>query len=83
MFDPLNETIMDYVLRKAREYPNKRDLIRESGEIISDWNLSKMLRGVHSPRIDIVQPLFKFFIEKDEAEKQRIRKTSRYVATVN
>lgn len=82
MFDPVNETILAYLKRKIAEYPNKRDLVRQCG--VSDWTISKIVRDIHVPRLDIVQPLFSFFIIQDEEAKKRSRKkTSTKVETVN
>lgn len=67
-FDPANESIMEYLLRRCDDYPNKSDLVRATG--ISHGNLSKFLNSKHNPRVGTIQPLFSFFIRED-------RKTSR------
>lgn len=84
MFDPLKETILEYCKRKADEleFRNRSDIVRQAG--ISHWNLSKILRGVHSPTLSTVQPLFTFFCKHDAAKlKAKQQTTSRKTKTVN
>jgi hypothetical protein len=68
-FDPLKETIIDYVLRKAAVYKRKRDLADASG--VPEWNISKIVNQVNSPTLKTVQPLFQYFIDQDAKAKRR------------
>lgn len=68
-FDPLNEDILDYVLRRCADYPNKSDLVRATG--ISHGNLSKLVNSKHSARVKTIQPLFTFFITEDRKASRR------------
>jgi predicted transcriptional regulator len=72
-FNPLEETIIDYLLRRCNDYPNKSDLVRATG--VSHANISKMINTDSSPRLVTIQPLFKFFIEEDLKASRR-RKTA-------
>jgi hypothetical protein len=78
MFDPLKETITEYLIRKISAYRNKRDLLRdlnaERDTGINDWTISKILREKHSPSLEKIQPLFDYFILQDIAESKRTRK---------
>lgn len=77
MFEPTKETIFEYIKRKVDAYDNKRVLLRELRnegiEGIEDWTISKIVRNIHSPTLDKVQPLFSYFVKQDEAKKKRSR----------
>jgi hypothetical protein len=72
-FNPAEETIIDYLLRRCNDYPNKSDLVRETG--ICHGNLSKLINKKHSARVQTIQPLFSYFI-KEDLKASRRRKTT-------